>query len=78
MLTKPEPTPRMRGPVKGLIPVKGTAEQHRRLKVAAAEEGMTYIELIEALLDIREERIERRRRQQPSPLHRPADEAANA
>lgn len=54
-----------------LIPVKGTPELQRRIKVAAAEDGVTYAELIDTLLDERERRNERRRKQMVSPLHRP-------
>lgn len=43
---------------------------HRRLKVAAAEDGMTMGELVNALLDIREDRIKRARAQQGHPLRK--------
>lgn len=56
----------------GALHVKGVSEQlHRRIRVAAAEEGVAYHGLIELLLDQRDARIRRQRAQQASPLHRP-------
>ncbi|AGT12801.1 hypothetical protein PHELEMICH_64 [Mycobacterium phage Phelemich] len=54
-----------------LVPIKGSAELRRRLKIASAEDGLTYAEMLWALLDIRDDRRARQRRMQPSPLHRP-------
>lgn len=54
-----------------LIPVKGTPTLQRRLKIAAAEDGKTYAQLITEWLDTRDQNIRRRRAAQPSPLHRP-------
>lgn len=54
-----------------LVPIKGSADLRRRLKIAAAEDGLTYAEMLWALLDIRDDRRARQRRMQPSPLHRP-------
>jgi hypothetical protein len=54
------------------MPVKVTADLRRRFKVAAAEEGMTYAQLIGMFLDQRDARLERQRRTQAHPLHRPA------
>jgi hypothetical protein len=42
-----------RSPIK-LIGVKGTADLHRRLRVACAEDGQTSAELIDTLLDLRD------------------------
>lgn len=54
-----------------LIGVKGTADLRKRMKLACAEEGMTYGELIAALLDIREARLRKQRASQSHPLARP-------
>lgn len=53
-----------------LVPIKGSAELRKRLKVASAEDGLTYAEMLWALLDIRDDRRARQRRMQASPLHR--------
>ena len=70
--TNPDRRPLRREPTK-LIPVKGTPQLQKRLKVAAAEEEMTYAELIEFWLDQRDARLRRERAKQPSPLHRPRE-----
>ena len=62
--------PRMVTPSK-LIPIKGSTELHRRLRIAAAEEGVSYAELLTRWLDRRDANIKRQRAAQPSPLHRP-------
>lgn len=54
-----------------LIPIKGTPELHKRLRIAAAEEGVSYAELLTRWLDRRDANIKRQRAAQPSPLHRP-------
>ncbi|AER48980.1 hypothetical protein SEA_DONNY_68 [Mycobacterium phage Donny] len=61
-----------RHPAQGtqLMPIKGSLELRKRLKIAAAEDGLTYAEMIWALLDIRDDRRARQRRMQRSPLHR--------
>ena len=56
-----------------LLPIKCSLDLRKRLKVAAAEEGLTYAECIWHLLDVREDRIKRQQRAQPSPLHRPLE-----
>lgn len=59
-------------PIK-LIPVKGSAHLHRRLKIAAAEDGMTYAELISHWLDERDARNRQLRQTQAHPFHRPPE-----
>jgi hypothetical protein len=55
-----------------LIGVKGDDYLRQRMRVAVAEGGYRgYADLIADLLDEREKRLERQRRAQPSPLHRP-------
>jgi hypothetical protein len=46
----------------------------RKLKMAAAEEGVPAGVLIDRLLDARQSRLADLRKRQPSPLHRPRDE----
>lgn len=64
-----------RHPAQGtlLIPLKGSPELRQRLKIAAAEDGLTYAEMLWALLDVREDRRAKQRRMQRSPLHRVPD-----
>lgn len=69
-------TPRRGRPPSGraervLLPVKVSPEDRTRFKVAAAEEGLTYGELITSMLDARDERRARQRRAQAHPLHQP-------
>lgn len=51
-----------------------TPDQRRRLRIAAAEDDQSYIGLVMGLLDEREKRIERAKKRQGSPLHRPLDD----
>lgn len=63
-----------RGSTKHLLQVKGASpELKRRFKVAAAEEGVTYAQLIERWLDARDRAAERARARQAHPLHRPTN-----
>lgn len=56
----------------GALHVKGvTPELHRRVRLAAAEEAVSYAKLIDMLLDQRDARQRRQRAAQASPLHRP-------
>ena len=59
------------GPESKLIGIKGTPDLQKRMKIACIEEGLTYAELIDRLLDMREERRNRQRAQQAHPLARP-------
>lgn len=52
-----------------LLPIKMLPELRHRFKIACAEEGMTYSQLIAHLLDEREKTRNRQRAQQVSPLH---------
>ena len=55
-----------------LVPVKMTDAERTRFKVACAEEGnLSYAGLILKLLDERDRRLERQRRAQAHPFHRP-------
>lgn len=56
--------------------IRVTAEERRRIKMAALEEGLSYAEMVIALLDERDARLERSRRQQAHPLHRPSETLA--
>ena len=56
-----------------LIGIKGTVDLRKRLRMAAVEETMTYAELLDALLDLREDRRKRQLSQQPHPLARPSE-----
>lgn len=47
-----------------------TPDLRKRFKAAAAQEGMTYAEMIEFWLDERDKRLENQRRQQNHPLAR--------
>ncbi|URC18174.1 ribbon-helix-helix DNA binding domain protein [Mycobacterium phage Zenteno07] len=58
---------------KVVMPMKCRASLRQRLKVAAAEESMTYAELLTSLLDERDRKIERARARQAHPLHRPTN-----
>lgn len=49
-----------------------TREQRRRLRVAAAEEDLSYAGLVMRFLDERDARVARQRAAQVSPLHRPS------
>jgi hypothetical protein len=44
---------------------------HKRLRIASAEEGQPYAELLESLLDLRDERLRRVRAAQKHPGHLP-------
>jgi len=66
------PRGRPRGLPKVMVPVKMTLEQRTRFKVACAEEGVSYADLVDKLLDEREAKRQRQQRQQAHPLHRPA------
>ena len=54
-----------------MIGVKAHPDLHVRLRKAAVDEGMTYAELLDNLLDLREDRLARQQRSMRSPLHRP-------
>ena len=54
-----------------LIGIKAHPDLHVRLRKAALEEGMTMGDLLDSLLDLRDDRLTRRRRAMHSPLHRP-------
>jgi hypothetical protein len=58
-----------------LLPVKMRVDLRKRFKLAAVAEDKTYAELIEAWLDERDARLERDRRRQVHPFHRPAASA---
>lgn len=49
-----------------------TPDQRKRLKLAAVERDLSYADLIMTLLDEHDARMEKARRFQKSPLHRPA------
>jgi hypothetical protein len=51
--------------------LKTNVVTRRRLRIAAAEDGLVYSDLLDALLDRREREIARERARQVSPLHRP-------
>jgi hypothetical protein len=55
-----------------MLPVKMTADQRQRFKVACAEEGLSYAGLVLKLLDERDAKLARRRAAQAHPFHRPA------
>ncbi|QGJ87727.1 ribbon-helix-helix DNA binding domain protein [Mycobacterium phage Kloppinator] len=57
-----------------LWPIRGPVTIRQRMKIACAEEGLTYAGLIEKFLDERDEKIRRQRAAQRSPLHRPKAE----
>lgn len=52
--------------------VRTTPELLRRLRVTAAEECLTYSELLTMLLDLRDERLRRQRAAMAHPLHQAA------
>lgn len=54
-----------------LIGVRGTPEQHKRLKMASVETGLPYADLIDMLLDVWESQKRRRAAQAAtsSPFH---------
>lgn len=60
-----------------LLPIKLTADQRQRFKVACAEEATTYAGLIMQMLDERDKKLNRQRAAQVSPLH-PARRASAA
>lgn len=49
--------------------VRTTPELLRRLRIACAEECMTYHQLLEHLLDLRESRLAKQRAAMAHPLH---------
>ena len=55
-----------------LVPVKMTPALRKRFKQAALDDDMTYAQLIERLLDEREEKLSKARAKQAHPFHRPA------
>jgi hypothetical protein len=55
------------------VPIKMTADQRRRFRVAAAEDDVTYAQLIIDLLDERDAKHHRLKRAQAHPFHRPAE-----
>lgn len=55
-----------------LLPIKIRPDLRRRFKVKAAEAGLTYAQLLEQWMDQDDARLERQRRAQAHPLHRPA------
>ncbi|AAQ12144.1 hypothetical protein AU098_gp067 [Mycobacterium phage Apizium] len=59
-----------------LLPIKCPPDVRQRLKIAAAEDGLTYAQLLVSLLDLRDDRHRRQRAAQASPLHRPRAETA--
>lgn len=60
-----------------MVPVKMTAGERARFKVACAEEGnLSYAAMIVQWLDERDRRKERARSRQAHPFHRPAPEEA--
>ena len=59
-----------------MLPVKMTDDERRRFKVACAEEGLSYAGLVIALLNERDKRLERQRRAQAHPFHRPSTPAS--
>ena len=67
---------RPRGPATVLLPVKMPPDQRKRFKVACAEEGLTYGELITELLDRRDRALAQQRRVQAHPLHTPKRKSA--
>jgi hypothetical protein len=73
-------SPRIGRPSTGpkvLLPVKVSPALRTRVKVAAAQEDMTYAQLIEHLLDMRDDRLRRQQAQQAHPFHRPGRDAAS-
>lgn len=64
---------RPRTPETNLVPVplKLKPEVRRQFKVAAAEEGMTYSQLLAHLLEMRASRSTAQKATMASPLHRP-------
>lgn len=54
-----------------MLPVKITAEQRKRFKVAAAEAELSYGAFLLHLLDERDRRLANQRRGQVHPFHRP-------
>lgn len=50
--------------------IRTTPDLLRRFRIACAEEGMTYDELLRYLLGLRAERLERQRRAMAHPLHK--------
>ena len=68
---------RPRGPATVLLPVKVRPDLRQRFKVRAAQEGLTYAQMIERWLDADDAKLARQRRQQVHPLHRP-DEPRSA
>jgi len=57
-----------------LVPIKMRPDLRRRFRLAAVEADLTYAQLIERWLDADAERMERARRRQAHPFHRPAEE----
>jgi hypothetical protein len=51
--------------------IRLTEETHKALRMAVAEDGTTNEALISSLLEIRRDRMARRKAQMASPLHRP-------
>lgn len=56
-----------------LLPIKIRPDLRQRFKVKAAQQGMTYAQLLEQWMDQDDARLERQRRAQAHPLHRPND-----
>ena len=70
-MSRPRSVPISPPPPSVLIGIKGTRELQKRMKIACIEEGLCYAELVDRLLDMREERRNRQRAQQAHPLARP-------
>ena len=54
-----------------LIGVKAPPELQKRLRVACAEDGLSYWQMIDYLLDVRDRYLERQRAGQAHPLSQP-------
>lgn len=55
-----------------LVPIKMAPDLRQRFRLAAVSDDMTYAQLIERLLDEREEKLSKARAKQAHPFHRPA------
>lgn len=54
------------------VSLRLTPDLRRRLRIASAEEGLSYAGLFTMLLDMRDERIKRQRAAMAHPLHQAA------
>ena len=61
-----------RTPASILVPIKMAPDLRQRFRLAAVADDMTYAQLIERLLDEREEKLSKARAKQAHPFHRPA------